>query len=69
MWHNFAVAVDWNKLTLQVFYSTDGAQLQAVTNVEANSGATQGPNGQGEFHFGVLKVRPSRRVFPQPLLS
>ncbi|KAK7459560.1 hypothetical protein VKT23_009542 [Stygiomarasmius scandens] len=55
-WHNFAVQVDWNQLTLQVFYSTDGDELQAVTEVVPNSSAAQGSAGQGEFHIGVLKL-------------
>jgi len=56
-WHNFAVVVDWDKLTLKVFYSTDALPLKAVTTVQDNSSAARGPNGQGDFHFGVLKVR------------
>ena len=56
-WHNFAVLVDSDGLTLQVFYSQDGCQLQAVTDVEDNSSVPKGPTGQGDFHFGVLKVR------------
>ncbi|KAI0251105.1 hypothetical protein BJV78DRAFT_1275556 [Lactifluus subvellereus] len=56
VWHNFAVVVDWDNLTLKVLYSVDGAHLQAVTNAQANKGATKGPDGQGEFHFGVLKL-------------
>ncbi len=56
-WHNFAVAVDWDKRTLQVYYSTNADPLQAVTAVEDNSSAPQGLDGQGDFHFGLLKVR------------
>jgi Glycoside hydrolase 131 catalytic N-terminal domain len=68
-WHNFAVVVDWNKLTLQVFYSLNGESLVAVTNVEDNSSVGKGPAAQGDFHFGLLKVRPSRFVLlPPPLL-
>ena len=59
VWHNFAVAVDWNALTLQVFYSQNGCQLQAVSGVEDNSSAAKGANGQGDFHIGMVKVRPS----------
>ncbi|KAH9060200.1 hypothetical protein EDB87DRAFT_1562267 [Lactarius vividus] len=55
-WHNFAVAVDWDKLTLQAFYSQNGCDLKAVTQVEDNSSATKGPGGQGDFHFGLLKL-------------
>ena len=57
-WHNFAVLVDSDKLNLQVFYSQNACQLQAVTNVEDNSSASKGASGQGDFHFGLLKVRP-----------
>ena len=57
MWHNLAVVVDWDNLTLRVFYSTCALPLKAVTTVQDNSSAARGPNGQGDFHFGVLKVR------------
>jgi hypothetical protein len=60
-WHNFAVVVDWDNLTLQAFYSLDALPLQAVTSVEENPGVVRGPQGQGDFHFGVLKVRRSIR--------
>ncbi|KAF5360180.1 hypothetical protein D9758_011333 [Tetrapyrgos nigripes] len=55
-WHNFAVQVDWDQRTLQVFYSTDGETLEAVTDVVQNSSAGQGATGEGDFHFGVLKL-------------
>jgi Glycoside hydrolase 131 catalytic N-terminal domain len=55
-WHNFAVIVDWSSLTLQVFYSQDADALKAVTTIQDNSSAGSGPQGQGDFHFGVLKV-------------
>ena len=55
-WHNFAVIVDWDNLTLQVYYSPNGCTLQDVTNVEDNSSAPKG--SIGDFQFGVLKVRP-----------
>jgi len=55
-WHNLAVLVDSDGLTLQVFYSQNGCQLQAVTGVEDNSSLPKGPTGQGDFHFGVLKL-------------
>jgi len=56
VWHNFAVLVDWDSLTLQVFYSQNGCQLQAVSGVEDNSSATKGPNGQGDLHIGMVKL-------------
>ncbi len=58
IWHNFAVVVDWDKPTLQVFYSTNGDELKSVTAVEDNKGAVKGPTGVGDYHFGVLKVGP-----------
>ena len=57
VWHNFAVAVDWDALTLEVFYSQDGDALASVTETESNPTAVSGANGQGDFHFTVLKVR------------
>jgi hypothetical protein len=57
MWHNFAVVVDWDNLTLKVFYSLGTDPLKAVTTTQENSSVSPGPNGQGDFHFGVLKVR------------
>jgi len=61
-WHNFAVAVDWDKLTLQVFYSQNACPLKSVTKVEDNKGAVKGPDGQGDFHFGLLKVGPEALI-------
>lgn len=55
-WHNFAVQVDWTHLTLGVFYSTNATPLEAVTGVEDNSSTPAGAAGQGDYHFGVLKV-------------
>ena len=66
-WHNFAVQVDWDNLTLGVFYSSNDAKLTAVTDVLQNPTASLGAAGQGDFHFGVLKVCRSdelgRRAF------
>jgi hypothetical protein len=56
-WHNFAVRVDWDNLTLQVFYSTQAQPLKAVTGVIQNQAVQAGEAGRGDFHFGVLKVR------------
>ncbi|KAI3620974.1 hypothetical protein WG66_008828 [Moniliophthora roreri] len=53
-WHNFAVQVDWEKLTLQIFYSTDADPLAAVTGVVSNPTVARGV--VGDFHFGVLKL-------------
>lgn len=56
IWHNFAVQVDWDRLTLAVFYSEGGLPLRPVTKVVANPTAPIGVSGQGDFHIGVLKV-------------
>lgn len=56
IWHNFAVQVDWNNLTLAVFYSEGRLPLRQVTKVVANPTAPIGASGQGDFHIGVLKV-------------
>ncbi|KAK3938689.1 hypothetical protein QBC46DRAFT_291977 [Diplogelasinospora grovesii] len=47
---NFAVTLDFNKLTSQVFFSQGNAPLKAVTQAIPND-----VSGQGQFHFGVLK--------------
>ncbi|KAF9561764.1 hypothetical protein CPC08DRAFT_414346 [Agrocybe pediades] len=55
-WHNFAVQVDWDKNTLAVLYSKDAGPLKAVTKAIPNTSHATGAAGQGEFHFGVLKL-------------
>ncbi|KAI0775552.1 hypothetical protein BD413DRAFT_529338 [Trametes elegans] len=55
-WHNFAVEVDWNALTLAVYYSQDGDALKLVKDTTSNPTVGSGPNGQGDFHFTVLKL-------------
>lgn len=55
-WHNFAVQIDWKNLTLGIFYSTNGEPLKAVTGLVENSSASPGAAGQGDYHFGVLKL-------------
>jgi hypothetical protein len=55
-WHNFAVQVDWDNRTLAVLYSANDDTLKAVTEVVPNLTATAGVAGQGDFHFGVLKL-------------
>ncbi len=54
-WHNFAIQVDWENLTLKVFYSMNNAPLEAVTDATPNTSA--GAGAVGDFHFGILKVR------------
>jgi hypothetical protein len=55
-WHNFGVQVDWNDRTLAILYSRNATPLQPVTKVVPNLSASLGSTGQGDFHFGVLKV-------------
>lgn len=55
-WHNFAIIVDWDKSTLQVFFSPNERSLKPVTGVKQNPTVPKGEAGQGDFHFGVLKV-------------
>lgn len=67
-WHNFAIQVDWTQLTLGVLYSTNATPLEAVTGVEDNSSTPAGAAGQGDYHFGVLKlplVDPSEPPYEQ----
>lgn len=55
-WHNFAVQVNWDTLTLATYYSKGSEQLKPVTGIVKNPTASTGAAGQGDFHFGVLKV-------------
>lgn len=48
--HNFALKLDFEALTTQVFYSQDASPLEQVTDAVAND-----VSGQGQFHFGLLK--------------
>ncbi|KAI0195575.1 hypothetical protein EV127DRAFT_459033 [Xylaria flabelliformis] len=50
VFHNFAVTLDFDTLTTQVFYSQGADPLIAQTEALAND-----VSGQGQFHFGVLK--------------
>ncbi|KAK4458389.1 hypothetical protein QBC42DRAFT_290603 [Cladorrhinum samala] len=50
VFHNFAVTLDFDALTTQVFFSAGNDPLEAVTGVVNND-----VSGQGQFHFGVLK--------------
>jgi len=45
-----------------VYYSKDADPLKAVTAVKDNPGAVKGPDGQGDFHFGLLKVGPEALI-------
>lgn len=55
-WSNFAVAVDWDNCTLAVYFSPGANPLELVSPTMSNPGVEAGPDGQGEFHFGLLKV-------------
>ncbi|KAF5319950.1 hypothetical protein D9611_011074 [Ephemerocybe angulata] len=55
-WHNFAVVVDWDQSTLQVFYSRNEDELRSVTKVVKNLSVPSGEKEMGDFHFGVLKL-------------
>ncbi|KAF8895243.1 hypothetical protein BD779DRAFT_1498361 [Infundibulicybe gibba] len=56
VWHNFAIEVDWDNRTLQVFYSINGKKLSPVTKILSNPTTQLGIAGQGDFHFGILKL-------------
>ncbi|PPQ63601.1 hypothetical protein CVT24_004461 [Panaeolus cyanescens] len=56
IWHNFAVQVDWDRITLAVLYSIESLPLKPVTKVVPNLSVPAGDAGKGEFHFGVLKL-------------
>ncbi|GJE92570.1 glycoside hydrolase family 131 protein [Phanerochaete sordida] len=55
-WHNFGVQVDWTQRTLAVLYSAGAAPLAVVVRAAPNLSAAPGAAGQGDFHFGVLKL-------------
>ncbi|EPE10934.1 hypothetical protein F503_06029 [Ophiostoma piceae UAMH 11346] len=50
VFNNFAVTLDFNNLTSQVFFSTGKSPLKPVTQAISND-----VSGQGQFHFGMLK--------------
>ncbi|SPQ19874.1 44879d5e-d898-4d54-8381-2fd604ce673d [Thermothielavioides terrestris] len=50
VFHNFALKLDFDQSTTQVFFSAGEDPLKAVTGVLEND-----LSGQGQFHFGVLK--------------
>ncbi|KAG8722350.1 hypothetical protein FRC09_006389 [Ceratobasidium sp. 395] len=57
-WHNFAVQVDWDARTLGVFASKGALPLKKVSKLVSNNSTQAGAAGQGDFHFGVLKLLP-----------
>lgn len=50
IFHNFALTLDFNALTTQVFFSLGEDDLEDVTGVVQND-----VSGGGQFHFGLLK--------------
>ncbi|KAI9154881.1 hypothetical protein HJFPF1_07441 [Paramyrothecium foliicola] len=48
--HNFALKLDFDALTTQVFYSQNQEALKQATEPLAND-----ISGQGQYHFGLLK--------------
>ncbi|KAI3330860.1 hypothetical protein F4824DRAFT_326276 [Ustulina deusta] len=49
-WQNFAIALDFSKNTLQVYYSKDDEPLQPVTSALSNDNS-----GGGQYQIGILK--------------
>ncbi|KAK3941081.1 hypothetical protein QBC46DRAFT_286960 [Diplogelasinospora grovesii] len=49
-WQNFALQLDFNKNTLQVYYSKGSDPLKSVTNAVSNDNS-----GGGQFQIGMLK--------------
>ncbi|PVH70265.1 glycoside hydrolase family 131 protein [Cadophora sp. DSE1049] len=55
-WQNFAIKLDYEKNTIQVFYSTGYDKLKAVTKALPNDNT-----GGGQYQIGVLK-KPTETV-------
>ncbi|KAK3694336.1 hypothetical protein B0T22DRAFT_369493 [Podospora appendiculata] len=49
-WQNFAITLDFNKNTLQVYYSKGDDPLKSVTQAVSNNNA-----GGGQYQIGLLK--------------
>ncbi|KAI1086388.1 hypothetical protein F5B19DRAFT_498397 [Rostrohypoxylon terebratum] len=49
-WQNFAITLDFDKNTLQVYYSKDDEPLKAVTAALSNDNS-----GEGQYQIGILK--------------
>ncbi|KAK1770022.1 hypothetical protein QBC33DRAFT_487027 [Phialemonium atrogriseum] len=49
-WQNFAITLDFNKNTLQVYYSKGSDPLKSVTSAVTNDNS-----GAGQFQIGILK--------------
>lgn len=50
VWHNFAFTMDFDKNTIQTYYSVDNDPLKAQGGVVPND-----LTGDGEYQFGILK--------------
>ncbi|KAH8594531.1 hypothetical protein B0O99DRAFT_687756 [Bisporella sp. PMI_857] len=50
VWHNYALTLDFNNNSTQVFYSQDNATLVPATDALPND-----VSGRGQYHFGLLK--------------
>ena len=49
-WQNFAITLDFNKNTLQVYYSKNDEPLKSVTSAVSNDNS-----GGGQYQIGILK--------------
>ncbi|KAI1177497.1 hypothetical protein F4777DRAFT_207867 [Nemania sp. FL0916] len=49
-WQNFAITLDFDKNTLQVYYSKDDEPLESVTSALSNDNS-----GGGQYQIGILK--------------
>ncbi|KAL2128305.1 hypothetical protein VTI74DRAFT_9369 [Chaetomium olivicolor] len=49
-WQNFAITLDFNKNTLQVYYSKGDEPLKRVTSAVLNDNS-----GEGQYQIGILK--------------
>ena len=58
VWATYRVypKVDWDARTLGVFASKGASSLKKVSKLVSNNSTQLGVAGQGDFHFGVLKV-------------
>ncbi|KAJ7366136.1 hypothetical protein DFH08DRAFT_679321 [Mycena albidolilacea] len=63
VWHNFAIAVDWQNRTLTVSYSIEGFPTRVVTPTVGNPTVTAGT--VGDFHFGLPLVNPQDSTVDQ----
>ncbi|PGH06805.1 hypothetical protein AJ79_06447 [Helicocarpus griseus UAMH5409] len=50
VWHNFALVLNFEENTTQVYYSANADPLESVGEAEPND-----LSGRGQYHFGILK--------------